>query len=59
MVLFTEIVKTQGGEAFGAAGEMISILGGFSSRSLLDGEARRRKLFSQCPGLRTAEASRN
>lgn len=61
MVLFTEIVKTQGGEAFGAAGEMISILGGFSSRSLLDGEARRPggESFSQCPGLRTAEASQN
>lgn len=54
MVLFTKIVKTQRGEAFVAAGEVISILGRLSSRSLLDGEARRpggqearrRKLFS-------------
>lgn len=56
MVLFTETVKTQEGEAFVAAGEMISILGGLSSRSLLDGEAKRPggESFSQCLGLRTA-----
>lgn len=41
MVLFTKIVKTQRGEAFVAAGEVISILRRLSSRSLLDGEARR------------------
>lgn len=60
MVLFTETVKTQG-EAFVAAGEVISILGGLSSRSLLDGAARRPggENFSRCPGLRTAEVSRN
>lgn len=60
MVLFTKIVKTQRGEAFVAAGEVISILGRLSSRSLLDGEARPGgESFSQCLGLRTAKAGRN
>lgn len=61
MVLFTKIVKTQRGEAFVAAGEVISIMGRLSSRSLLDGEARRPggESFSQCLGLRTAKAGWN